>query len=95
MLISMTMDVPPFWETNETHVAQGREGQQVREEIAFVKRHWYQQSPHDVEWADANLLDELINYRPVPFERVAPRPVRYVRINDLQPRKIVFDEDAQ
>lgn len=81
-----------LWKAEETAMAQGAEGRQLREQIESVDRHWRHRSLDTVAGPDAD-LDELSNYRHVPLERVGTRYVRYVRINDLQPRKIVLDGD--
>jgi hypothetical protein len=87
-------EIRPFWELEESAVAQGLEGQQVREQIEIVGKHWREQSLDALVASDTDLLDELSDYRHPPFEKVGTRLVRYVRITDLQPRKIDFDEDG-
>jgi len=88
-------EIRPFWESDECAIAQGIEGQQVREQIEFVSQHWRRQSLDTIAERDADLIDELNDYRHVPFERVGTRRVRYTRTNDLRPRKIFFDENDQ
>lgn len=82
-----------IWESREMPFAQGLEGQQVREQIEFVSRHWREQSLGALGEPATDLLDELRDYKHPPFERVGSLGVRFTRINDLKPRKIIFDED--
>lgn len=92
---SHAAEVRPFLETDETAIAQGLEGQQVREQIESVSRHWRQQSLDAMGQSADDLLDELNNYQHVPFEFGGTRRVRYVRVNELKPRTIDFGEDEE
>ena len=94
-LPSQAAEDRPFWESSETAIAQGLEGQQVREQIESVSRHWREQSLGALGEAAADLLDELSDFRHPPFERVGTLGVRFTRINDLKPRTIIFDEDEE
>ncbi len=88
-------EVRSLLQSDGTAIAQGREGQQVRDKMERVNMHWLQLTQSIVAEPDADLLDELNDYRHVPFERVGSRRVRYVRIEPLKPRKIHFAEDEE
>ena len=88
-------EVRPLLQSDETAIAQGLEGQQVRDQLELVSKHWFQHTQSIVAEPDADLLDELNDYRHVPFERVGSRRVRYVRIEPLKPRKTHFAEDEE
>lgn len=86
-------EVRPLWESDETAIAQGLEGRQVREQMELVSKHWFEQTTNADTESDTDLLDELNNFRHVPFKVVGTRRVRYIRVEPLKPRKINFDED--
>jgi hypothetical protein len=86
-------EIRPFWELEDSPIAQGLEGRQVREQIEIISKHWQEQSLDALVETDAELLDELNNYRHPPFENLGTIRVRFTKISDLEPRKFVFDED--
>lgn len=84
-----------LWKVEETAVSQGLEGQQIREQIENVSRHWRQHSLASLEAAPSDLLDELSDYQHPSFERAGKVRVRFARITDLQPRQFNFDEEDE
>jgi len=89
------VEVRSLWDEEETAVSQGLEGRQVREQIENVSRHWQQQSLAEPMPSSLDLLDELAQYRHVPFASAGKVRVRFTRITDLKPRQFVFDEDDE
>ncbi|MCA8990658.1 MAG: hypothetical protein KDA88_01700 [Planctomycetaceae bacterium] len=88
-----SVEVRPVWLETESVVPQGPEGQQMRAEIVNVSQHWSQQSMSVLASEEVDLLDQLNNYRHVPFARAGKRRVRYIGIRPLQPRQIDIDLD--
>lgn len=91
-----TVEVRSLWETEETAVSQGPEGQLLRQQIENVSQHWRQQSSAVMVTGSTDLQEQLSRYQHPPFERVGLRRVRYIGIRDLKPRRIQchIDEDT-
>jgi hypothetical protein len=88
-------EVRPFWEVDDLAFLQGDEGQQVRLEIELVGQHWREQALGSLQSEPTDLIDELQQYRHVPFERVGTRRVRFRAAKPLLPRRLTFDDDEQ